>query len=458
MAAAHLSPYTGTWYPGDPGELNAILDESFEKSRARTGPHTLSGGLAFVVPHAAPIYSGAVAASVYRHAGGARRIVLLGFSHRQGHPGVAVPKVEVYATPVGEVEVDRESAQLFPRLDICDHSVDIQMPFIRRAAPGSRVLPIYIGILDDRGRKETATLLETLVEPGTVFIVSSDFTHFGSAFYYQPFSVNARTAEKLRELDLGVIAAAGSLEPRLFLDELKQTGSTVCGRAPIALLLELLGRLEGEEIFQQTLDYQTSGEITGDYSHSVSYAALGYFPASSFWLDQEEQNSLLRSARETLERWRATGDRLPVPPLVTTPLTRRAPVFVTLKDEGRLRGCVGRVVDPLPLAQAVPEMTLAAALDDSRFAPLNRREAPVDIEITLLSPMKRVRSQNQVQIPDHGVHLQAGDRAGLLLPQVARERSWSREQLLSALAVKAGVPADESGILSVFRAQTFGGT
>jgi len=89
--------------------------------------------------------------------------------------------------------------------------------------------------------------------------------------------------------------------------------------------------LEGDEIFQETLDYQTSGELTGDYRHSVSYGALGYFPARSFHLAPQEQALLLGSARQTLRHYLETGERKPIPPKRIAPgLERKAGAFVTL--------------------------------------------------------------------------------------------------------------------------------
>jgi AmmeMemoRadiSam system protein B len=86
MASVHISPFSGAWYPAEPAELDRLLDERFESSRRRTGPYLFPDPLAFVVPHAAPEYSGVVAASVYRSLRdqNPERIVLLAFPHRGG--------------------------------------------------------------------------------------------------------------------------------------------------------------------------------------------------------------------------------------------------------------------------------------------------------------------------------------------------------------------------------------
>jgi AmmeMemoRadiSam system protein A/AmmeMemoRadiSam system protein B len=370
-----------------------------------------------------------------------------------------VPDVDGYSTPAGDVAVDQRLP--FPRVPesaVCDHSVEIQLPLLSAAAPRARCIPVYVGRLDQAHRREAAAALATLVRDGAVLVASSDFTHFGRSFGYMPFPPDEWAGDRLRELDYGTIEAAGSLCPEMFLDSVRRSGSTVCGVEPIALLLETLGLLDGGEIFQETLDYQTSGEITGDYSHSVSYAALGYFPHPSFNLDADDQELLLASARDTLARYLETGERTPVPPARITPgLERRAAVFVTLHSNGSLRGCVGRRASGEPLASAVPEMTLAAALDDSRFEPVSRGEAGLELEISVLTPPKLLRGRDGFRVGEHGGILEAGYHHALLLPQVATERNWSAEQFLAALAHKAGAPRgvydDPDTRLSVFRAQ-----
>jgi len=475
MAAAvsHLSPYSGSWYPGDPAELEQLLDALFAESERRTGRLAVPGGMAYVVPHAGLVYSGAVAAAAYRSmaADGVESVALLGFSHKGGAPGAWIAEVDAIRTPLGEVAVDRElraalleSGGFRPMREsaLCDHSVEIQLPLLQRAAPHARIVPIYVSGLDPAGREAAARGLASAMGPRTALAASSDLTHYGRSFGYEPFPADEWVEQRLRELDEEAIEAAGSLSPGLFLDTLRQTGATVCGREPIALLLETL-RLAGRstDIFQDTLDYRSSGELTGDFRHSVSYGALGYFPESSFHLGPEEQALLLESARHTLRRYIETGERQPVPPERVPPaLERRAGAFVTLHKKGELRGCVGRRSSTEPLSETVPAMTLAAALDDSRFSPVRRGEEGIDLEISVLSPFKLLENIDEFRAGEHGALLDAGSRQGVLLPQVATERGWGAREFLDALARKAGaspqVYRDPGTRLSVFRAQIIG--
>jgi AmmeMemoRadiSam system protein B/AmmeMemoRadiSam system protein A len=469
-ATSHLSPYSGAWYPGDAAELRALVTRLFADSERRTGRYSAPDAAGFVVPHAGLIYSGTVASAVYRQLRSIapRRIVLLGFTHRGAARGAWIPDVGAFRTPLGDIEVDGEFAEAlietgafgrFPEHLLCDHSVEIQLPLLQVAAPEARIVPVYVNRLDAEARRLAAHRLTSLVAPGTVLVASSDFTHYGRDFFYQPFPADELIGGRLRELDESAIEAAGTLDPEEFLRVLHSTGSTVCGYDPISLLLETLRCLgEREEIFQETLDYQTSGEITGDFRHSVSYAALGYFPFSALDLGPQDQRALLDSATRTLADYLRTGRRKPFPPDPASPaLDRRGAAFVTLYSQGALRGCVGRRASEETLAQIVPLLTLSAALEDTRFDPVTPGESDLEIEISVLSPMKRIGSLEQFRVNQHGALLESGHDRALLLPQVAAERNWRADQFFEALARKAGVSRevyrDPAARLFVFRAQ-----
>jgi hypothetical protein len=466
MKHVHTSPYAGTWYPSDACELRDVLTKCIENSRVRS-PFVRSGGLAFIVPHAAPIYAGTVAAAVYRHVVRVepRRIILLGFSHRRGLPGVGVPQVECLETPLGVSLVDTRAAcdvlahapfHSAPEDLLCDHSVEIQLPFLQMLAPKAKVLPLYVGHLSNLERSAAASRLRWLLDGSTVIIASSDFTHYGREFGYLPFAVDQSTPRRLSEVDAELTSLTSSLDPELFLDEVRRMGATVCGYEPIALMLEILRGVNGEEVFQDRLDYETSGDITGDYSHSVSYAAVGYFPADAFALSSGAGSRLTAAARTALH-WLGP-DREQAPIESDPELEQNRSVFVTLYQDGELHGCIGCCHEVDSLSQVVPQLAVSAAVEDQRFEPLERFDN-VDIEISVLSPFKRVRSAQQLVPGEHGGHLDFGGHAGLLLPKVACEHRWTSSQFLDALAHKAGLPHsiyDQPGFrLHIFRAQVF---
>jgi AmmeMemoRadiSam system protein A len=119
-------------------------------------------------------------------------------------------------------------------------------------------------------------------------------------------------------------------------------------------------------------------------------------------------------------------------------------IFVTLKKNNELRGCVGSTEAVLPLRQGIPQLACSAAFDDYRFKPVEEKELKnIDMEISILSPNKRIKSPEEIVMGKHGVIVKNGNKTGLFLPQVAQETGWTKEQFLNDLCTeKAGLPAD----------------
>ncbi len=160
-----------------------------------------------------------------------------------------------------------------------------------------------------------------------------------------------------------------------------------------------------------------------------------------FQLKAEEKGILLRTAREAITA--RLQERKPVFPEPTATLKEKCGAFVTLHKGERLRGCIGFVVATRPLIETVREAARASAFNDPRFPPLKASElGEIDIEISVLSPLRRVASVEEVRVGVHGVMLRNGLYSGLLLPQVASEYGWDRETFLTHTCYKAGLPGD----------------
>lgn len=449
MRQVYRTSYAGSWYPDDPGVLRELLQGLFRESETRTGRWLRGGARGFLAPHAGLMYSGSVAAAVFRHM--ARRqprvVVILGFLHPRRHAGIALPAPACYSTPLGEVEVDHPTIDaltrtaLFQRVEAAqysDHSTEIQLPLLQWTCPGVKVVIAYVGELTAGERLRAAGALAAL-PADTVFLASSDLTHYGRSFGYEPFSPDAHVTENLRRLDMETLDAASSLDPALLLASLHKTRSTVCGHAPIALLLETMRQSSGGEIYQQMLDYRNSADITGDTESSVSYGAAAYFPAESFALEPEEAESVLDSAEHALTEYARRGVRCCDEPESPDAGNHPIPgVFITIRRDGHPQGCLGRLHTDVPLRAIVPELTLSAALDDSRFGALPRSDYDdVSVELSLLTPLKQICDPRNLRPGIHGAVLEAGGATGLLLPQVGRREGWSRDRFLLALSQKA---------------------
>jgi len=277
MRKRRLGPnVAGSWYPSGRDELVRLLEQYVGPS-----PQRAERPAALIAPHAGYVYSGAVAGRGFRHLRGASfsRVVLLGPSHHAGFAGAALPEAEVYVTPLGEVPIDAAAvARLsdLPGMRVDDgpfrpeHCLEMEIPFLQHTLqPGWRLLPVLIGGAGGRaGRDRVADALLPLADADTLIVASSDFTHYGPRFAYVPF--RSDLPRRIRELDMGAVERILALDRAGFAGYLERTGATICGSGAIDVLLGLLpGGLRA------SLEaYDTSGRLTGEWDHSVSYASL----------------------------------------------------------------------------------------------------------------------------------------------------------------------------------------
>lgn len=177
-------------------------------------------------------------------------------------------------------------------------------------------------------------------------------------------------------------------------------------------------------------------------------------------LSEKEKESLLKLARKTLEEG-IKGEKVLPFFCLSGEMGQPGGAFVTLHKNGQLRGCIGRFNSPDPLYQTVQKMALAAATEDPRFPPVEPFElADLHIEISVLSPRKKINDIREIEVGRHGLSVAKGSCRGVLLPQVAVEENWSREEFLSYTCLKAGLKPDawRKGDLEIetFTAEVFG--
>jgi len=287
MGAAEIQPsnLAGTWYPADADELRAEVERLLGDDRTATGDLR-----AVIAPHAGYRYSGRAAGAAFARIGRNRwrRAVIVAPSHYHSFAGAAVFPGSGFATPLGVVRVDRGGVRNLAESPLCaldarpyarEHSLEIELPFLQIVDAGIEVVPVLVGAADDPEElEELGRVLRALGDGETLFVVSSDFTHYGVSFDYLPFVPNAaaEVSEALRELDLGAIEPILRGDTESFVEYVRSTGITICGRGPIAAFLHFAARrLKGE-----LASYYTSLDVTGDFDHSVSYAAIRFRPAA----------------------------------------------------------------------------------------------------------------------------------------------------------------------------------
>ncbi len=440
---------SGRFYPGSPERLGAQVAGFLADGAS---PHA-APVRAVVAPHAGYTYSGSTAGLAYARLAGAScaRIVLLAPSHYVPFAAISTGTYATLATPLGDVPVDTAAcARLLA--DPCfvartdthadEHACGNQLPFLAALFPQVPVVPLVCGQLDDAAiGQATERLAQAFPEATTLWVASSDFTHFGADFGFVPFRDHVH--ERIEELDQEGIGRILALDDAGFADFLATTGATICGAEPIRILLRVLRQLGvcGGEL----LGYTSSGRMTGDERHSVSYAAIAFGEAlvpETGGLSAEEGDMALHLARRAIAADLAKqGFSLPadVPP----GLRRPGACFVTLTLDGQLRGCIGDLEATDSLADGIVRNARSAAFEDWRFQPLTAEEfARATLEISVLSPLRRIAGPDEIVVGTHGILVEKGRRSAVFLPQVATECGWDRRTTLEHLCRKAGLPAD----------------
>ena len=269
----------GRWYPLAPAELAQSVRELLA-----AGGSPRPGVVAVVVPHAAYQYSGPTAAHGFAAAGaGVRRAIVLAPSHFAHFRGAALLPMSGYRTPLGVVPIDAEATAALARVPLVrpnpavfmrEHALEIQLPLLQGLAPECTLVPLLVGSLEPGDAAALAAALRSLLEPGTLLVASSDLTHYGRRFDYLPVPPTdaATVAAAVRRLDEGALEHIVARDADGFAAYVERTGATICGRSPIEVVLRALpAGARGER-----LAYTTSLDATGDYEHTVSYAAVAF--------------------------------------------------------------------------------------------------------------------------------------------------------------------------------------
>ena len=178
-------------------------------------------------------------------------------------------------------------------------------------------------------------------------------------------------------------------------------------------------------------------------------------------LTRKEQKDLLKIARDTIVSYVGSA-AIPSVESASRGLNLECGCFVTIKQHGHLRGCIGNFVSEVPLYRLVQEMAVSAATRDPRFYPMKKQDLDAFVlEISVLSPLELISSVDRIKVGTHGIYLVKNGFRGVLLPQVASEYGWDRETFLKHTCLKAGLPENawqKDCEIYIFTAQVFGET
>ncbi len=463
----------GKFYPASQDSLRAQLTELFRNAKPRTSKNLQ----AVILPHAGYVFSGGVAAGGINQVDPDKvydNIFIIGSSHQASFMGASIYNKGDYLTPLGKVAVNVQLANELIKAnpvfsyvydaDLNEHCLEVEVPFLQyHMKKPFRIVPIVIGSQSNLTCKRIAEALKPYFNDRNLFVVSSDFSHY-------PQYNDAKTADKAT-CDAILMNNPDALVKALGDNEKKNIPNLVTSLCGWTSVLTLLYMTSGDASITYTpVQYMNSGDSKyGDHSQCVGYWSVAISrnaggsakPSSAFSFTKEEEKTLLAIARNTITVYINQHKTPEVDDKNFSPgLKLHSGAFVTLKEKGELRGCIGRFTADIPLWQVIQQMAISSATQDSRFTPVTAREIDkLEIEISVLSPMKRIYSADEIVLGKHGIYIKKGYYSGTFLPQVATETGWSREEFLGHCARdKAGLGWDgwKDAELYTYEACVFG--
>jgi len=498
--------FSGQFYPSDPERLKNSVSDFL----AKASPVTENGRLiALISPHAGYVYSGEIAAysSKLLKRERVNTVILVGPSHRFPLKGASVWPSGFYRTPLGKVKINERIAarisqssrciKFEPQAHLHEHSLEVQIPFLQTVLGDFSIVPILLNNLAQEEINEIADeIAQILRDTGVVMLASTDLSH------YHPYS-------EAKEIDAKTLDIIKTGDSKRFMEMVKKRDAELCGAMGVVLLLETVKKVHHLPRIT-LLKYANSGDTAGTKDNVVGYAAMSFRSPDEKYstdnkgdedslspqtvnnsqsslkkqdaqspdkksdiskrggeeeltqedlLDDNEKNKLLRIARDSIIK-HLTGKEPPVITITESRLLKKMGAFVTIHKKDRLRGCIGYIRAFLPLSKTISECAVSAAVKDPRFPPLQESELDeIDIEISVLTPLRKIEDINEIEVGKHGIYIVRGFHSGLLLPQVATENGWDRMTFLAQTCRKAGLSPDawkEGTDIYIFSAQVFG--
>jgi len=467
--------FAGQFYSADSIILRKQIEIFLENAKTRTADSII----AIIVPHAGYIYSGQIAADAFNQVKNEKYdlIVILGTNHTTPYfYGISTYPNGSFSTPIGSLKIDNKTAKELLKKDndvtinltvhAKEHSIEVQLPFIKYLFPDAKILPVIIGSSDiNLCNRFGKALAEILRNKKTLIVISSDLSHYPN--FDDAIKVDNVTLKSITELNPEKIKNVlnKQLESRI-----AQLATCACGEAPIIAGICTANELGAKSA--RIISYCNSGyNPVGSTDRVVGYGAVVISkkiynePAdvdtlivdNSYQLTTSDKKFLLRFARRTLEQYFMT-QTVPIPRDMNQKLKIKRGAFVTLKKHGELRGCIGHMLEDTPLCTLIGAMALQSAFNDKRFSPLTKNElGQIEIEISVLTPYKKINNANEIVLGRDGVIVKKGNHQAVFLPQVATETGWSKEVFLDQLCFKAGLKANDwkNAELYTFQAEVF---
>ncbi len=444
--------FAGRFYEGNSARLKKQLAQLFDDA----GQIDFSGDIhgnslqALIVPHAGYVFSGKIAASAYHLIKPEKKyklIFILASSHRYSFDGVAVYNKGNYSSPLGEIKTETklaaelaEKSPLFmihPEAHEAEHSIEVQLPFLQYVlGEDFTLVPLVMGTHNAETCREIAAILQPWFTPENLFVISTDFSHYPNY-------------DDACETDKNTAGAICSNQPENLISVLNRQkkehvqglATSLCGWTSVLTLLYLT---QGKDYLYHEIAYQNSGDtpVYGEKNRVVGYWAIAVtVNKNEFVIDKSEKKELLTKARNAITHFVKTGERGKIlPPESNGIMNEKAGVFVSIYIEGKLRGCIGGFAGEQTLNEMVQRLAPSSACD-RRFEPVKEKELEkMQLEISVLTPLKKIESVDEIVPGKHGIYIRQGYNSGTFLPQVATKTGWSLEEFLGHCARdKAGI-------------------
>jgi AmmeMemoRadiSam system protein B/AmmeMemoRadiSam system protein A len=469
------SAWAGEFYPASPTELSRDIAQLYSLAPK---PHVDGDVVAVLAPHAGYQYSGQIATNSFKLLEGAEfeTVIIVAPSHTKYFSGISVYNGGAYETPLGVLATDVHVAKRLGRTapgsiylsnmghtggDRPEHALEVQLPLLQIVLGTFKLVAVIMGdqqiwrLLGD-------ALAAAVTDSGsTLLVASSDLSHY-------------HEARRALQLDGAVQRAVADFDAAALSHVINSGKGEACGAGPLLACMHAARKLGATRSL--ITGYAHSGQVTKDDSGVVGYLGAAFVreqePASDGKvytlnadsieggpLSEADRTELLRLARQAV----VSAVHQSSPPemgKVSKALRVRRGVFVTLKVDGQLRGCLGSVECSTPIVDQVIRMAVAAATRDPRFEPVSGSDlAHLSVEVSVLGPLERCDDRELIEIGRHGLLVRKGDFSGVLLPQVASENGWDRLMFLKQVCLKASLAAeawrDSASSVYMFEAEVF---
>ncbi len=430
---------SGKFYPGTAEALRALIESLVESVEDKVD------AVGVVAPHAGYIYSGAVAGSVFARIEPADTYIILGPNHTGMGKPFSIMTVGSWQTPLGEVQIDSALAQnilassKYLQEDRTahqgEHSIEVQLPLLQYFKPELKIVPIILAVATLDIYRDIAASIAQAINEATdkkiVIVASSDMTH------YEP--QEAAAAKDKRAID-DIL----KMDEAALLDRVIKERISMCGYAPVVTMLAAAKALGAKTA--ELVRYQTSGDASGDYSAVVGYAGV--------IVRRHEMSPLVKLAKETVEIY-VKDRRIVKPPQELAPeMKERAGVFVSIKKDGGLRGCIG-TFEPTRsnIAEEIIANAISAATRDPRFLPISPPELErLTYSVDVLTKPEPTTFE-ELDPKKYGVIAECGWKRGLLLPDL--EGVDTAKEQVSICCQKADIAANAKVNLSRFQVKRY---